>query len=311
MIGSILKFPFFLLLFSSGRRFLGTAIVTILLLVVFWHWGPQRVDLSAREQRALQHLVKKAVEQFPNRAEMKIAGFVKMVSDREQWAPLVTDAIRERVMNAADGKRKFDILAPGFFERIARSLGFSTVMREKTTDEMQAMAKRLGRDTDAILLVRFGGPGCYVEDADGNATGRLVCEFYFKDGRAPHKVVAKYENTEPVTAVEVAETAVHTMPVARRCLWALGIVLLFPFVMAPLTVRIIRSHSTTANFLMVGVYTAVNILVVLALTGAPEGWTQSLLMAIAMIAILFYTLSVCELIAGPERKRRRFESLVV
>lgn len=299
MLKFLLKLPFLMLLFKRGRRALFTAFTVTVLLVLFHNLGPRRFVLSAYQEQMLEDLVEKAVSRFPWSAE---TGRVMMISDSEIWPPRVTDAIRAKVMDyKSDGSRKFDVIQETFADRFLKTLGFETTRQPLSESQIEKLRSNMPADT--LLLVRFGS-GDYKE-TETSVIGRLECRFYRKNGKTPNVItVTSAIDKRKDKALSLMEHELQTTPMPRRFIVAVACVLVFPFIVSPLTLLVVRRRRAQANAVMIGVYAIANFAIISLFIGLPTEWPQSILLCLAYAAVLLYLLFTCDLIASPSFKKR-------
>ena len=298
----LLKVPFFLFCFRGGRRILLSVFTIIVLVILFHHFGPKPFEMSPMQRLVGNDLVEKAADAFPWN---KIVGSVLMVAEIEQWSPFFQDAIREKVTNyKPDGSRKFDILPDSFTDRILKTLGFSTSTGELSDEQIHRILNE-EKSADSLLLVRFTSRD-YIEDAE-TIGGHLLCTFYTKgpDGKATKIPVSV--STEHKKASGFFGKAVHyfrSMTTPHKLLWGILGVILFPFLMAPVTLAVVHAQSAKANGFMIFTYAALLFLFEGLLFSAPTGILQSLIMCAWGIAIVWYLLKTCDMLASPAFRRR-------
>lgn len=298
----LLKVPFFLFCFRGGRRILLSVFTIIVLVILFHHFGPKPFEMSPMQRQVGNDLVEKAADAFPWN---KIVGSVLMVAEIEQWSPFFQDAIREKVTNyKPDGSRKFDILPDSFTDRILKTLGFSTSTGELSDEQIHRILNE-EKSADSLLLVRFTSRD-YIEDAE-TIGGHLLCTFYTKgpDGKATKIPVSV--STEHKKASGFFGKAVHyfrSMTTPHKLLWGILGVILFPFLMAPVTLAVVHAQSAKANGFMIFTYAALLFLFEGLLFSAPTGILQSLIMCAWGIAIVWYLLKTCDMLASPAFRRR-------
>ena len=298
----LLKMPFFLFCFKGGRRILLSVLTIIVLVILFHHFGPQPFEMSPMQRRVGKELVEKAVDAFPWN---NIVGSVLMIAEVEQWSPYFQDAIREKVTNyKADGSRKFDILPDSFTGRVLKSLGFDNSVGKLSDNQI----RRILDDedgADSLLLIRFTSRD-YVEDAE-TIGGHLLCTFYTKNPDGNIAKIPVSVSTEHKKATGFVGKTVHyfrSMTTPHKFLWGILGVVLFPFLMAPVTLAVVRAQSAKANGFMIFVYAALLFLFEGLLFPAPTGILQSLIMCAWGIAIVWYLLKTCDMLASPEFRRR-------
>lgn len=298
----LLKVPFFLFCFRGGRRILLSVFTIIVLVILFHHFGPKPFEMSPMQRLVGNDLVEKAADAFPWN---KIVGSVLMVAEIEQWSPFFQDAIREKVTNyKPDGSRKFDILPDSFTDRILKTLGFSTSTGELSDEQIHRILNE-EKSADSLLLVRFTSRD-YIEDAE-TIGGHLLCTFYTKgpDGKATKIPVSV--STEHKKASGFFGKAVHyfrSMTTPHKLLWGILGVILFPFLMAPVTLAVVHAQSAKANGFMIFTYAALLFLFEGLLFSAPTRILQSLIMCAWGIAIVWYLLKTCDMLASPAFRRR-------
>ena len=298
----LLKVPFFLFCFRGGRRILLSVFTIIVLVILFHHFGPKPFEMSPMQRLVGNDLVEKAADAFPWN---KIVGSVLMVAEIEQWSPFFQDARREKVTNyKPDGSRKFDILPDSFTDRILKTLGFSTSTGELSDEQIHRILNE-EKSADSLLLVRFTSRD-YIEDAE-TIGGHLLCTFYTKgpDGKATKIPVSV--STEHKKASGFFGKAVHyfrSMTTPHKLLWGILGVILFPFLMAPVTLAVVHAQSAKANGFMIFTYAALLFLFEGLLFSAPTGILQSLIMCAWGIAIVWYLLKTCDMLASPAFRRR-------
>ena len=298
MFKSLVKLPIFLLFFRSGRRVLGTALVALALFVLFRRLCPEAPELSPYQQRTLDALVDDAVSRFPWSDE---TGLVRLVAEEDAWAPHVTAAIRDRVANfGRDGSRKFDISRETVMARMLSDFIGDDRTGRLTAAQLERIRARMNEDT--LLVVRFGSRD-YAED-EREVSGHLTCTFMPKSsGKAT--VVESSERFEKAHGGASAATPPsRRMPAQRRVVRGLGFVLLFPFVVAPLTLGVVRLRSAGANAILMAAYAAINFAVVFAVVGRPVGWGRAAALCVALPVVLWYVLAVCEMVAKPLFRER-------
>ena len=157
-------------------------------------------------------------------------------------------------------------------------------------------------EADTLLLVRFGGDD-YVED-EHRAAGRLECAFYPKSGREPLRVTVESACEKRSGVFDPVVHLFDRMSVVERCVWAVLGVVLFPFLMAPVTLLVLRRQSARANALMIFFYSLAVIVVGAMMFPAPGDALEGAFWCVCGIAVVWYLLQVCELIASPEFKQR-------
>ena len=298
----LLKMPFFLFCFRGGRRILMLAFTIILLLVLFHHFGPQPFEMSPMQKKVGDDLVEKAADAFPWN---NVVGSVLMISEVDAWSPFFQDAIREKVTNyKPDGSRKFDILPDSFTDRVLKALGFNNNTGDLSGEQIRRILDE-EKSADTLLLVRFTSRD-YVED-ENTIGGHLLCTFYTKghDGNVVNIPVSV--STEYKKATGAMARTVHyfrTMTTPHKILWGVLGVLLFPFMMAPVTLTVVRAQSAKAYGFFVFVYTVLLFLFEGLLFPAPAGILQALVMCAWGIAIVWYLLKICDMLASPGFGRR-------
>ena len=298
MLKFLLKIPIYLFFFRTGRRMMVLTLLSLISLILFCNLGPQRFKLSPIQSRIGEELVRQAVERFPWDRDV---GLVMMISDREAWAPYFTDAIRDRVTYySSNGGRKFDIQPDNAADRLLKILGYKTTRRPLSDEQIAQICRRMEADT--LLLVRFGG-GDYVED-ERRATGRLECTFYPKSGGEPLRVTSESAYEKRSRLFDPVVHLFDRMTIVERCVWAVLGIVLFPFLMAPVTLLVLRRQSARANALMIFFYSLAVIVVGALMFPAPGDALEGAVWCICGIAVVWYLLQVCELIASPEFKRR-------
>lgn len=298
VLGFLVKIPVFLLFFRSGRKILAAAAMIIVLAILFSNLGPQSFEMSPLQRKIGDELVEKAVEQFPWNRQV---GSVMMIADVEAWSPFFQDAIRERVTNyKSDGSRKFDILPDAFTTRVMKTMGFKTNPGRLSDAEVDEVVRTMEADT--LLLVRFTGRD-YIEDAD-SVSGHLSCTFYGRRGVEPIRISVSAEHEKSTGMTGRIAHYFKTKSTAMKLVWGVIGVLLFPFLMAPVTLTVVRLQSAKINALMIFVY-ALFIYVAEGLVfSAPKGVLQGLLMCAWAVAILWYLLRTCDMLASPGFRRR-------
>ena len=298
----LLKIPFFLFCFKSGRRILLSVLTIIVLVILFHHFGPQPFEVSPLQRKVGEDLVEKAVDAFPWN---KIVGSVLMVAEVEQWSPYFQNAIREKVTNyKSDGSRKFDILPDSFTDRVLKALGFDNSTGELSDEKILKILNE-EKSADSLLLVRFTSRD-YIEDEE-TIGGHLLCTFYTKSPDGSVTKIPVSVSTEHKKATGFMGKTVHyfrSMTTAHKFIWGILGVVLFPFLMAPVTLTVIRAQSAKANGFMIFVYAALLFLFEGLLFSAPTGILQSLIMCAWGIAIVWYLLKTCDMLASPEFRRR-------
>jgi len=298
MLKFLLKIPIYLFFFRTGRRMMVLTLLSLVGLILFCNLGPQKFKLSPIQSRIGEELVRQAVDRFP---WDKDVGLVMMISDREAWSPYFTDAIRDRVTYfSSNGGRKFDIQPDSVADRLLKILGYATTRRPLSDEQLARICRRMEADT--LLLVRFGGDD-YVED-EHRAAGRLECAFYPKSGREPLRVTVESACEKRSGVFDPVVHLFDRMSVVERCVWAVLGVVLFPFLMAPVTLLVLRRQSARANALMIFFYSLAVIVVGAMMFPAPGDALEGAFWCVCGIAVIWYLLQVCELIASPEFKRR-------
>lgn len=295
----LLKLPIYLFCFRSGRRLLASVVMIVVLAILFHHLGPQPFEMSPMQERIGNELVEKAVDQFPWNREV---GSVLMIADVEAWSPFFQDAIRKKVTNyKTDGSRKFDILPDSFTARVVKTLGFKNNPGKKLSEEsIKRIVKTMEADT--LLLVRFASTD-YIECED-SASGHLSCAFFGKDKVEPVVINVSAEQTKSMGAWGSIVYYFKTMSMSHKLVWGVLGVLLFPFLMAPVTLTVVQAHSAKVNGFMVFVYAVVIFLFEGLLFSAPKGVLQALLMCAWGITIVWYILKTCDILASPGFKQR-------
>lgn len=294
----VFKFPVYLFCLRSGRKLLSIAFLVALGMIFFAHFGPQRFKPSPLQRRIGTDLVQKAVDRFPWDREV---GTVKMISDCEAWEPFFTNAIRARVTDySPNGGRKFDILPDSFINRILRALRYKTAYSALSDEQIARICTKMEADT--LLLVRFGGDD-YTED-ENHVTGRLKCLFYSKQDRSPIVVDVCSAYDKKTHALDPVSHYFGRMNVVGRFVWFVLGVVLFPFLMAPVTLVILRRSSARVNALMVFFYSIFIFAVAGILLPAPRDIVGGLIWCVGGIAVVGYLLKICDKIASPGFRRR-------
>lgn len=294
----LLKIPVYLLFFKSGRRLLASVVMIVVLAILFFHLGPEPFDMSPMQKRIGNDLVDKAVEQFPWNREV---GSVLLVADEEAWSPFFQDAIRAKVTNyKTDGSRKFDILPDSFTARVVKTLGFKNNPGKLSDKSIRRIVDSMEADT--LLLVRFTSRD-YIEDTD-SASGHLSCTFFGKGKSNPLTINVSTEQKKEMGLFGFLAYYFKTMSTSHKLVWGILGVLLFPFLMAPITLTVVQAQSAKANAFMIFVYAVVIFTFEGLMFSAPKGILQALLMCAWGIAIVWYILKTCDLIAAPGFKRR-------
>lgn len=298
MLKFLLKLPIYLFLFRTGRRMIVITLLLLVGIILFCNLGPQRFKPSPIQSLVGETLVRQAVDRFPWDSDV---GLVMMISDREAWAPYFTDAIRERVTYySSNGGRKFDIQPDNVTDRLLKMLGYKTTRRPLSDEQITRICQRMEADT--LLLIRFGGDD-YVED-EQRATGHLECIFYPKSGGDPLYVTSEFVYEKQSRLFDPVVHFFNQMTVVERCVWAVLGIVLFPFLMAPVTLLVLRRQSARANALMIFFYSIVVIMICALMFPAPDDALEGAVWCVCGIVVVWYLLQVCELIASPEFKRR-------
>ena len=266
--------------------------------ILFRNLGPQPFEPSPVQERIGKELVQKAVDRFPWNVEV---GNVLMIADVEAWSPFFQNAIRDKVTNyRSDGSRKFDILPDSFTARVMKTLGFKNNPGRMTDDSIKRIVETMEADT--LLLVTFTSRD-YIED-DKSASGHLSCTFYGKGGTAPVRIDVSAEQEKTVGALEVVGNRLHNMSPGVKLVCSILGVLLFPFLMAPVTLAVVRAQSARLNGFMILVYAAIIFYFEGMMFSAPESVLEALLMGAWGITIVWYLLKMCDMLASPGFKRR-------
>ena len=298
MLRFILKIPLFMFCFAGGRRILFSAATVIVLAVLFHHFGPQAFELSPLQKQIGNELVEKAVDNFPWNNDV---GSVMMVADVEAWSPFFQDAIREKVTNyKSDGSRKFDILPDSFTSRVIKALGFKNNPGKLSNEEIKDIVNKMEADT--LLLVRFTSRD-YIENAD-TISGHLSCTFYTRGKADPTLVSVSAERKKDMGTLGSAMHYFRSMSSPHKLVWGILGVLLFPFLMAPVTLTVVNAQSAKANGFMIFVYALLLFAFEGILFSAPTGICQALIMCVWGIAIVWYLLRICDMLASPGFRRR-------
>ncbi len=191
----------------------------------------------------------------------------------------------------AEGSRKFDIVPDGFWKRLGRTFGIGQTTRTESIDSIRRKMKE-----DALLLVHFDGLD-YAEDPT-NAVGRLTCTFFGKPGTPPRVVTSQAVYRKPGRLLGRAGLELQGIPFARRLFYAILAVLLFPFVMSPLTVTVLRRRSARANAFMMLAYIAAALAFEWMLWGPPAGTAQAVLFCLWSGAVVWYLLMTGDYLAS-------------
>ena len=295
----LLKIPLYLFFFKSGRRLLASVILIIVLAILFHNLGPQSFEMSPIQRQIGKELVEKAVAQFPWSRDV---GSVLMIADAGEWSPFLQDSIRAKVKNyRTDGSRKFDILPDTFAVRVMKTLGFKINLGKMLSeDSIQRIVEKM--DADTLLLVKFASDD-FTED-EKNAYGRLSCMFFLKKTHEPIWINVSAERKK--SSGFFRSLAYYFRPVSssHRLVWGILGVLLFPFMMAPITLTVVRAKSAKANGFMVFVYAVVIFLFEGIMFSPPSGTFQALLMCAWGVTIVWYLLKTCDMLASPGFKDR-------
>ena len=298
VIRFLLKIPIYLLFFKSGRRLLASVVMIVVLAILFYHLGPEPFEMSPMQERIGNELVEKAVERFPWNREV---GSVLMIADVEAWSPFFQDAIRAKVTNfKTDGSRKFDILPDSFTARVVKTLGFKNNPGKLSDKSIRRIVDSM--DADSLLLVRFTSRD-YIEDSD-SASGHLTCMFFRKGQSDPIAIDVSTEQKKGMGVFGFLAYYFKTMSMSHKLVWGVLGVLLFPFLMAPVTLTVVRAQSAKLNGFMIFVYAVVIFILEGIMFSAPKGILQALLMCAWGITIVWYLLKTCDLIAAPGFRRR-------
>ena len=293
-----LKIPLYLFFFKSGRRLLGSVILIVVLAILFHHLGPQSFEMSPIQKRIGNELVDKAVDEFPWSRDV---GSVLMIAEVEEWSPFFQNAIRARVKNyKTDGSRKFDIRPDSFTARVLKTLGFKINPGKLSDKSIHRIVETMNADT--LLLVRFESTD-FIEE-EKSASGCLSCTFYIKKTyeRIPVNVSAELKKSMGLFSSLLYYF--RPMSASHRLVWGVLGVLLFPFLMAPVTLSVVGRQSAKANGFMIFIYAVVIFFFEDIMFSAPTGIFQALLMCIWGAAIIWYLLKTCDLLASPGFKHR-------
>ncbi len=295
----LLKIPLYLFFFKSGRRLLATVILIIVLAILYHNLGPQSFEMSPIQKRIGNELVEKAVAEFPWSRDV---GSVLLIADIEEWSPFFQDSIRSRVKNyKTDGSRKFDICPDSFAARVIKTLGFKNNIGRALPDKaIRRIVEAM--DADTLLLVRFTS-GDYIED-EKNASGRLSCTFYIKKTFEPIRINVSAEQKKSMGVLSSIAYYFRPMSASHKLVWGILGVILFPFLMAPITLTVASAQSAKANGFMIFVYAIVIFIFEGIMFSAPSGTFQALLMSAWGVIIVWYLLRTCDLLASPGFKQR-------
>lgn len=298
MIHYLAKLMMFLFCFKLGRGIVLTSCVMLSLFVFFCNWGPQSFEMSPLQTHIGNALVEKAVDRFPWSDDV---GSVIMIVEEDAWSPFFQDAIRSCVMNyKSDGSRKFDISPDSFSRRVVKSLGFKNDYGILSALQIERIKKMMKEDT--LLLVRFSTSD-YRENAD-MARGRLLCVFHRKGGLDPIKIDVEVTHNKGIGLIEKTSLYFKSMSKIHRLVWAVLGVLLFPFLMAPLTLSITRRKSAKLNGVMIFVYSIVLFLLEGVMFSCPSNLMEAFIACVWGIIIVWYLLRTCDMLASPEFSRR-------
>ncbi|MBQ7179175.1 MAG: hypothetical protein IJS08_17295 [Victivallales bacterium] len=294
----LLRTFLFLFCFRSGRRILAFIVTISLLTFLFYHFEPQRFNMSPIQKRVGNELVEKAVEKFPWNREV---GSVMMIEGEEAWSPFFQEQIRAKVANFNhNGSRKFDILPDKFTERVIKTLGFKSKPDKLSDSSINKIVEKM--DADTLLVIRFSSKD-YIED-EKTASGHLSCTFFSKMQPEPLSINVSVEHKKASGPFTSLVHYFRIMPMPHRLIWGILGVLLFPFLMTPLTLTVVHAQSAKANGLMVFVYALVIFIFEGLLFFPPKGIFHALLMCAWGIIIVWYILKTSDLLASPGFRQR-------
>ena len=291
--------PIYLICSRSGRRLLLAVLFLLSAVYLVYRYESAGYRLSPIQERVGEELVDRAVEQFPWSADG--VGRVRLISEDDHWE-YFQDAIRLKVADFdSSGGRKFDILpdnffiqAGRFFSRLAGALGFSSSGKRLSPEKIDSIRRKM--DADALLLVRFDRND-YQED-ETNATGRLTCTFYSKENLPPKVVTAGVICQKSGQILNRIDSFSRSKSFAMRLLWAVLAVVLFPFLVAPITLSVIKKQSSRLTACLMIIYILALFVFEWVMWGTPVTLAQSVWLCVWGVAIIWYLLKVSNYLAS-------------
>ncbi|MBR4171239.1 MAG: hypothetical protein IKR48_06270 [Kiritimatiellae bacterium] len=284
--------PIYVFCSRGGRKLLSIVFLSCTCFYFLHRLEPAKYQLSPIQRNVAENLVQQAVEQFPWSRDG--VGRVLMVSDSDSW-DYFQDAIRRKVAEfGPDRSRRFDILPDHVLKRIGKTIGVGQTMSPLTIDKIDSIRQKM--DADTLLVVHFDGTD-YTEN-ETTAQGRLTCTFYSRQNLPPKTVIANYTHEKTSQLLNQVGYVTKSYPFAMRLLCAILGVLLFPFLMLPITITVIRKQSSRLNAWMVLIYILILFAFEWAIWGTPTNVIEAMMLCLWGVLIIWYLLAVSNYLAS-------------
>ena len=279
------KISFFYILIR-GMGMVGSSIALIIMLSTWGYlrYGPQPTKLSPMQESIGTELISKSVDQFPWSKEV---GKVLMLPVKNDWDAFYSNGLRDRVF--LKGK-KFEITQEGGMRRVMKDLHLYNTPDLSEKDIRKILENMVA---DTLLVAHLVS---YTEDP-GSAVAELKCVFFKKDGKIiPITAVVERKKAGLLTGIKLLnkDRLLH----GKRIFFAFCAVLLFPLMVLPITLIIVRKQSAFANIFLVASYSIVLIALGVWWLGPIEGIWHGILAIALSLGVVLYMLYSCEFVAS-------------
>lgn len=279
------RMPLFYIL-VRGMGMVGSSLGVIVMLAAWGYlrYGPQSTKLSPMQESIGTELIAKSVDQFPWNKEV---GLVLMLPVKNDWDAFFSNGLRERVF--LKGK-KFEITQEGAMRRVMKDLRLYNTP-DLTEKDIRKLLENMAADT--LLVAHLVS---YTEDP-GSAVGELKCVFFKKNGKViPVTAVVERKKSGWLSGLSLLNK--DRMLRGQRIFIAFCALLIFPLIVLPVTLGIVRKQSAFANIFLVAGYSIVLITLGVWWLGPIEGLWHGILAIALSMGVVLYMLYSCECVTA-------------
>ena len=287
----VVRRAFSVVLAGLGPRGSTVAVVLIGACWLYSEYGPQAPNIPAVRRHVGLELARSAVEHFPWDKEV---GSVLMLPVQGDWGTFLTDALRRQIEDTG----RFQLAPESTMRRLSKDLHLYS-QASLDAQRVQNVLRDMTQDT---LLV--GRLRTYAEDSK-EVVGELNFVFVRKGGGAPIPVHVSKRLSKGLFHAEYLLVGARLTTWGQRLFFWFLSVLVFPLLVAPITLAVTRRQKAMANLVLVAVYSFVLIAWSVVIIGPVELWWQGLTMIAVSLVIIGYMLMSSDVLASIATQPKR------